>query len=57
MGQTVTLLRMPGLVFGVAELLKVALLAFWLARDAYLSSVMDQLMRERDPVLFRNLMH
>jgi len=41
----------------MAQLLKVAAIAFWLARIANLAAVVDQLMRERDPSILRKNPH
>ena len=40
---------MPGFVFGVAELLEVADIAFGIAGDAHLAAMMDDLVGEVDP--------
>ena len=36
-------LALPRLILRVAKRLQIALLAFWIARDAYLTAVMDHL--------------
>jgi len=50
-------LRLPGLVFGVAELLEAAAVAFWFAGDADLSAVADELVTEGDPAGLRDDAH
>ena len=52
-----TLLRLPGFVFGVAELFEVAAVAFGFAGGADLSAVMDELVGEGDPAVLRNDPH
>ena len=41
----------------MAELLEVATVAFWLARDAHLAAVVDKLVRKRDPAILRDDPH
>ena len=48
---------MPGFVFGVAELLEVAAVAFGFAGDADLAAVMDELVGEVDPAVLRDDLH
>ena len=48
---------MPGLVFGVAELLEVAAVALGLAGVADLAAVMDELVGEGDPAILRKNLH
>ena len=50
-------LRVPGLVFGVAELLEVAEVAFGLAGNAHLAPVVDDLVGEVDPAVLRDDLH
>ena len=48
---------MPGLVFGVAKLLKVAAIALRFASDAHLATMMDELVGEGDPAAMGNDLH
>ena len=48
---------MPGLVFGVAKLLKVTAVALGLAGIADLTAVMNELVGKRDPVVLGNDLH
>jgi len=50
-------LRLPGFVFGAAELLEVAAVTFWLAGIADLTAVMDDLVGEVDPAVRREDAH
>lgn len=48
---------MPGFVFRVAELFEVAAVAFWFAGDAHLAAMVNELVREGDPVVLRDNLH